>query len=61
MKKKLTIKAFEDYIEEFKHWQSKRLPWYLKTILYLPVGFLIENYWINQMHKTTEKYQKDYL
>ena len=45
------IQEFLDLIDEFQFASNKFVSyyWFWKKVLYLPVGMMIENYWLHRM------------
>jgi len=57
------LEDFTHYCDEFKYYSYKAsLPnWWLRTVFYLPIGAIIENYWIHKMSKCNREYEKKWL
>jgi len=56
------FEAFQTYTKEFAYYSKKaNLNWWLRTVFYLPIGAIVENYWIHKMSKCNRDYEKKWL
>jgi len=57
------LREFYQYMDDFRYYSYRldTIPWLYRTILYLPIGMLIENYWLNKMSKCNKDYEQKWL